>query len=55
MPKKTRAPEAERHRFNLDLTHERVRWERAALKLHMKLTAFVKLAVEEKIRRDGLG
>lgn len=48
------APSDERDRFNIDVTSERGRWERAAAKLHMKLTPFVKLAVEEKIRRDGL-
>jgi hypothetical protein len=43
-----------RDRLNVDVTAERPRWERAAAKLHMRLTPFVKLAVEEKIRRDGL-
>jgi hypothetical protein len=43
-----------RVRFNVDVAKEKARWKRAAAKLHMKLTVFVKLAVEEKIRKDGL-
>jgi hypothetical protein len=52
--KSERTENDDRDRLSVDVTNERARWEKAAGKLHMKLTPFVKLAVEEKIRRDGL-
>lgn len=48
------APKKARDRLNIDIEKERKRWERAAAKLHKKLTPFVKHAVEELIRREGL-
>jgi hypothetical protein len=59
MATKTRKPtaraESDRDRLNIDLGDDRKRWEGAAAKLRLKLTPFIKIAVEEKIRRDGLG
>lgn len=51
--KKTTKPK--RERFNLDLDPKtRSRFAAAAAKLHLSIAGFVRLAAEEKIRRDGL-
>lgn len=54
---KTKAKKpAARSRYQLDLPEEaRARWEAAAAKLVQPLASFIRGAVEEKIRRDGLG
>jgi hypothetical protein len=45
----------ERDRLNIDLGERRARWTAAAARAGLKLTPFITTAVEEKIRRDGLG
>lgn len=53
---KTKKPGPPRSRYQLDLPEEaRERWEKAAAKLVQPLASFIRGAVEEKIRRDGLG
>ena len=55
MPKKAPPKKPKRERFNLDLDEKtRARFAGAAGKLHLSIAAFVRLAAEEKIRRDGL-
>jgi hypothetical protein len=45
-----------RSRYQLDIPEDaRARWEAAAAKLVQPLASFIRGAVEEKIRRDGLG
>lgn len=54
--KPTKATEpVERDRLNIDLGDRRSRWTAAAKRAGLKLTPFITTAVEEKIRRDGLG
>lgn len=53
-PKKASEP-APRERYQLDLPADaRERWEKAASKTLQPLASFIRSAVEEKIRRDGL-
>ncbi len=53
--KKTKPKKAPRERYQLDLPSDaRERWEVAAAKLVQPLASFIRGAVEEKIRRDGL-
>lgn len=53
---KPKSKKQERDRYQLDIDPKtRERFEGAARKLHMTLAAFLRLAAEEKIRRDVLG
>lgn len=55
VPTKTRRDTAPRERFSLDLDAKtRKKFAAAAEKLHLSIAGFLRLAAEEKIRRDGL-
>lgn len=55
-PAKPKAKKAStRSRYQFDLTEEdRARWEKAIAKQSNPMASFIRSAVEEKIRRDGL-